>query len=76
MQPENLIFHKNRFLFLLWCSMEAPNLKKSLPVLCGLFFSFSAHLCIPSIFIADHFERELSTKQALLPLCALHTAEA
>lgn len=34
-----------------------------------------AHLCVSSIFIADHFVRELSTKQALLLLCALCTAE-
>lgn len=34
-----------------------------------------AHLCIPSIFIADHFVRELSTKQALLLRCAPCAAE-
>lgn len=34
-----------------------------------------AHLCVSSIFIADHFIRELSTKQPLLLLCALCTTE-
>ena len=37
---------------------------------------FLANLCLPSIFMADHFVRELSTKQALLPLCAPSTTEA
>ena len=54
MQPGNSIFHENRFLFLVWCSLEAPDLKKSLPVLC-IFFSS------PSLYSFDFYSRPFRT---------------